>query len=154
MQMMKAWQLDGLGGELRHTDVPVPAPRPGTVLVKVACSSLLSYQRDYVRGRLPHYSPPDGPFTIGTNAVGTIHAVGPDVWHLRAGQRVVVSPHFTASENVADPAQLLIGLTAYDAGKRVQADWRDGTLADYVLVPAACVTPADGLDHVPAATLV
>jgi len=154
MQTMKAWQLDGLGGALAYTEVAVPEPRPGAVVVKIACSSLLSYQRDYITGKLPHYSPPTGPFTIGTNAVGTIHAVGRDVWHLHPGQRVVVSPHFTATENVVDPAQLLIGLTAYGDGKRVQADWRDGTLADYVMVPAATVTRADGLDDLPATELI
>lgn len=33
------------------------------------------------------------------------------------------------------------------------ADWPDGTLAEYALVPAAAVTPAEGLDDVDAARL-
>ena len=66
----------------------------------------------------------------------------------------MLSPHFVAGENVEDPAQILIGLTAMGAGTAaMQADWRDGTLAEFALVPAATVTPAEGLDAVPAAQL-
>jgi alcohol dehydrogenase len=35
----------------------------------------------------------------------------------------------------------------------MQADWRDGTLAEFALAPAATVTPAEGLDTVAAAQL-
>src|SRR3954470_24397764 len=150
---MKAWTLDGLGGPLRFADVAIPDPRPGSVLIRIAAASLLSYQEDYVAGKLPHYSPPTGPFVIGSSGVGTIAAVGRDVWHLEVGQRVIVSPHHVARENVEEPAQLLLGLTAYGAGKRAQADWRDGLFAEYGLVPKETVTPAHGLDHLSAAQL-
>jgi alcohol dehydrogenase len=107
-----------------------------------------------VQGKLPAYSAPPHPFTPGTNAVGTIEAVGPDVWHLTQGQRVVFSPHFVAGENVADPAQILIGLTAFGAGAdAVQADWPDGTLAEYALAPVAAITPAEDLGTVDPAQL-
>ncbi|MFT3696598.1 MAG: zinc-binding dehydrogenase [Kofleriaceae bacterium] len=145
---MKAWQLEKLGGSLQLNDVAVPEVRPGSVLVKVSCGALLSYQRDYVEGKLPHYSPPDGFFTIGTNAIGRIEKVGRDVWHLKAGDRVFVSPHMVARENVVEPAQALIGLTAYGDGKKLQADWRDGPLAEYLLTPAATLTPIEGLDWI------
>lgn len=151
---MKAWQLEKLGGALQLHDVPVPEVRPGTVLVRVTYSALLSYQRDYIEGKLPHYSPPDGFFTLGTNAIGRVERVGRDVWHLKAGDRVFVSPHLVARENVGDPAQALIGLTAYGDGKRIQADFRDGPLAEYVLTPAATLTPIEGLDHLPDAQLI
>jgi alcohol dehydrogenase len=115
---------------------------------------LLSYLKDYVQGKLPAYSAPPHPFTPGTNAVGTIEAVGPDVWHLTQGQRVVFSPHFVAGENVADPAQILIGLTAFGAGAdAMQADWPDGTLAEYALAPVAAITPAEDLGVIDPAQL-
>lgn len=67
---------------------------------------------------------------------------------------MVLSPHFVAGENVEDPAQILLGLTAMGAGTAaMQADWRDGTLAEFALAPAAIVTPAEGLDTVAAAQL-
>jgi alcohol dehydrogenase len=124
------------------------------VLVHIEAVPLLSYLKRYVEGKLAFYSPPPGKFTPGTNGVGVIEAVGRDVWHLRPGQRVVLSPHFVAAENVEDPAQILIGLTTMGAGTAaMQADWRDGTLAELALSPAATVTPAEGLDAVAAAQL-
>jgi|ERR1035438_666679 alcohol dehydrogenase len=126
--MMRAWQLERLGGFLELKNVPVPEPRPGSVVVRVETSSLMSYMKGYVEGKLPIYSPPKGYFVPGGNAVGVIHAVGRDVWHLKANQRVVVSSHFVAQENVRDPAQILIGITGQGpVVEQVQADWRDGT---------------------------
>src|SRR6185312_7843211 len=152
--IMKAWRLERFGGALTFEDIPVPEPRPGSVLVRIEASPLLSYLKPYAEGKLPTYSPPQGAFTPGTGGVGIIQAVGCNVWHLTSGQRVVLSPHFVAGENVDDPAQILIGLTALGAGSaRMQADWRDGTLAEYVLAPAACVTPAEGLDRFDATQL-
>jgi alcohol dehydrogenase len=37
--------------------------------------------------------------------------------------------------------------------EKVQADWPDGTLAEYVLLPASSVVPAAGLEDVDAAGL-
>lgn len=150
---MKAWRLERLGGALTFEDVPVPQTRPASVLVRVEATPLLSYLKSYVEGRLP-YSPPDRPFTPGTNAVGVVERIGHDVWHLTQGQRVVVSPHYVAGENVADPAQILIGLTGFGPGSAaMQAEWPDGTLAEYVLAPVSTVTSAEGLDHVDTAQL-
>ena len=151
---MKAWRLDRLGGELRFEDMPMPDVRPGSILVRVEASTLMSYLKPYVEGRLPAYHAPDGGFTPGGNCVGVVAAVGKDVWQMSVGRRVVVSSFFRSSENVAEAAQILIGITSLGAeSERVQADWPDGTLAEYVLVPASAVTPADGLDHLDAAQL-
>ena len=146
---MKAWQLDRLGGNLTLKDIATPEVRPGSVLVRIEASALMSYLNAYVEGQLPMYNPPKGAFTPGTNGVGVVHAVGRDVWHLKPGQRVVLSSHFVAAENVEDPAQILIGLTAFGpAAELVQADWRDGTLAEYALMPKAAVTTGEGLDKI------
>src|SRR5260370_39026770 len=144
---MKAWRLQRLGGELRFSDVRTPEPRPGSALVRIEASALMSYLRAYVEGKLPVYNPPPGPFTIGTNGVGVVEAVGRDVWHLKPGQRVVLSSHFVAAENVEDPAQILIGLTSSPDAAQGLADWPDGTLAEYALMPVEAITPAEGLDE-------
>src|SRR6266849_5483836 len=150
---MKAWRLQRLGGELRFGDVRTPEPRPGSALVRIEASALMSYLKAYVEGKLPVYNPPPGPFTIGTNGVGVVEAVGRDVWHLKPGQRVVLSSHFVAAENVEDPAQVLIGLTSSPDAAPVLADWPDGTLAEYALMPVEAVTPAEGLDTLDSAHL-
>ncbi len=80
-------------------------------------------------------------------------SVGRDVWHFKPGQRVVISSHFVARDNVEDPAQILIGLTSGEGAAPVVADWPDGTLAEYTLMPIEAVTPAEGLDHLDAAQL-
>jgi alcohol dehydrogenase len=151
---MKAWRLDQLGGGLNLKEIPTPEPRPGSVLVRIEASSLMSYLKPYVQGKLPMYNPPPGEFTPGTNGIGVVEAVGRDVWHLRPGQRVALSSHFVARENVEDPAQILIALTSLTQGAEgVLADWPDGTLAEYALMPVEAVTPAEGLDTLDAAHL-
>jgi alcohol dehydrogenase len=149
---MRAWQLDRLGGSLHLIETPVPEARPGTVVVKLEASVLMSYIADYVAGKLPFYDAPDQPFTIGSNGVFTIHAVGRDVWHLRVGQRVMLSSHLVARENVAEPSQLLLGVTAL-GDKAIQRDFPDGVLADYAVVAKELVTPLDELGHVRAPVL-
>ena len=132
---------------MRSRIFPSPKTPSRSVLVRVEATSLVSYLKAYVEGRLPFYNPPPGPFTIGTNAVGMIEAIGSGVLGLKRGQRVVVSPHVgLARENVDDPAQILIGLTSAPECAEMLAEWPDGTLADYVLVPVEAVTPLDGLD--------
>jgi alcohol dehydrogenase len=141
---MRAWQLDRLGGHLKLVETAIPEARPGTVVLKLEASVLMSYIQGYVGGKLPFYNAPDQPFTIGSNGVFTIHAVGRDVWHLHAGQRVILSSHLVAQEHVAEPSQILLGVTAL-GDKRPQRDFPDGVLADYAVVPKQLVTPLDGI---------
>lgn len=141
---MRSWRLERLGGELRLEEMPKPTVRPGGVLVRVEASTLMSYMKAYVEGRLPVYRAPSGAFTPGGNCVGVIEDVGLGVWQLVPGQRVILSALFTSAEQVAEPAQLLIGVTSFGlASEKIQAEWRDGTLADYALLPASSLTPIE-----------
>jgi alcohol dehydrogenase len=150
---MKAWRLSRLGGALELKEVPVPELRAGSALVRIEASGLMSYLRPYVEGKLLFYNPPRGEFTIGTNGVGVVEAVGRDVWRLKPGQRVALSSHFVARDNVDDPEQILIGLTAGAGAEAMLADWPDGTLAEYALVPVEAATPLEGFDERDAAEL-
>lgn len=151
---MKAWQLERLGGTLSLIDLPIPEARAGGVVVRIDASALMSYTKDYVDGKLSIYQTPDRPFIPGGNGVGVVHSVGPGVWHLKPGQRVVLSSHFVAQENVQAPAEMLLGITAISADSHaMQSDWPDGTLAEYVSFPASAVTPADDLDSLSAEQL-
>jgi hypothetical protein len=69
---MKAWRLNHLGGELRLEEAPMPVVRPGSILVRVEASTLMSYMKPYVEGRLTAYHAPAGGFTPGGNCVGVI----------------------------------------------------------------------------------
>ena len=146
---MKAWELEKLGGALRLVDKPIPEARPGSVVVRMEASTLMSYMTPYVEGKLPIYHAPDKPFVPGGNGVGVVHAVGADVWHVRPGQRVVISSYIVAQENVEEPGQFLLGVTAMGAiAEKMQNDWADGTLAEYALVPATAITVVDDLPDV------
>lgn len=151
---MRAWQLDRLGGHLRLNEVRVPEVRPGSVLVRIEASALMTYMKPYVEGKLPVYNAPKTEFTPGGNGVGVVTAVGKDVWHVKPGQRVVISSHLVAGENVEEPAQLLVGVTAIGpCAEAMQADWPNGMLAEYALLPKSAVTSAAGLDHLSATEL-
>jgi alcohol dehydrogenase len=146
---MKAWRLERLGGKLSLETIESPKVGAGTVLVRIDASALMSYMKPYVEGKLTAYHAPPGPFTPGGNGVGIIEAVGADVWHLKPGQRVVISSNLVTSENVAVPGQILLGVTAFGrVAEKIQADWPDGTLAEYTLLPVESVTPVEGLDHI------
>jgi alcohol dehydrogenase len=151
---MKAWQLDRLGGRLRLDEAPLPEVRPGSVLVRIEASVLMTYMKAYVEGKLPVYNAPKTEFTPGGNGIGVVSAVGKDVWHVKPGQRVVISSHVVAGENVENPAQFLVGVTAIGAyAEAMQADWPNGTLAEYALLPKSTVTVVEGLDHLSATEL-
>jgi alcohol dehydrogenase len=155
---MKAWRaLDGGGLELQ--DLPPPEPEPGGVVLRMRAAPLLSYLRQVLDGSLG-YDTPRRPFTPGTNGVGIIEAAGPGVYHLRPGTRVVLDPRALADERVAEPAQILIGLTGMPSAqpgpvKALQAAWPDGTYAEMARMPASVLTPLpSALDAVPAERLV
>lgn len=141
---MQAWRLAAPGGAFTFSQVPLPTVRAGTVLVRMEATPILTYLKEYIEGRLPTYQYPPGPFTPGTNGVGTIVNAGPDVWHFRPGQRVLLSPHILATDNVEEPAQILSGLTGIsaDSGLLLEA-WRDGTLAEHTLAPVTALSPVD-----------
>jgi len=151
---MRAWRWHG-PGRWSLDAIPALQPRRGAVVVGIEGAMVLSYARQVLDGTMGYALPP-APFTPGTNAVGRVLAVGKGVYHLRPGQRVYISPHLVAGERVADPAQLLAGLTAMgadEASLALQRDWPHGVHAEQAEAPAGAVTPLDGLETAPAAQL-
>ena len=131
----------------------MPEVRPGTVLIRIQASPLLSYLKPYVEENSPLQPASGQVHSRHERCRGDRSGLGRDVWHLKTGQRVVFSPHFVSNENVEDPAQILIGLTAFGTGSTaVQADWRDGSLAEFALAPVSTITPVEGLDNISVAT--
>jgi NADPH:quinone reductase-like Zn-dependent oxidoreductase len=59
-------------------------------------------------------------FTPGGICVGVVQKVGRDVWLLEPGQRVLLSSLFVATENVPDPARVLIGITSFGGVSEVR----------------------------------
>lgn len=151
----KAWRLHA-PNDLRFDEVDTPEPAPDGVVVRVEAAAMLSYMDKIVAGTLPYALPPM-PFVPGTNAIGRVVATGVQVSHVRPGDRVTLSPHLRADVPEAEPAQILIGLTAMapsEAALSLQARWRDGVFAESAHWPASCVTPLPGLDDRAATELI
>ncbi len=89
---MRAVQIDRYGGPetIVHREVPTPAPGPGEVLIRIACSGvnfmdIHTRQGKYAASRT---YPQTLPTTLGIEGAGTIEAIGSDVSGFRAGDRV------------------------------------------------------------------
>jgi NADPH:quinone reductase len=70
---------------LRYEDVPVPSPGRGEALIKVAAAGVNFIDVQHRTGR---YKSPALPFTVGSEAAGTVEQIGADVEEVRVGDRV------------------------------------------------------------------
>lgn len=115
-------------------DRPIPTAIPGSAVVRVSASGVLSYQRDIYDGTRAYGYPT--PFTAGMSAIGRITAVGDDATRLSEGQLVFVDCVVRARDD-AEPTFLLgIHAGGTPGSKKLASDvWRDGTFAEYVRVP-------------------
>ena len=106
---MKAVVADPVGGpeNLKYTDLPKPEPGDGEVLVKIAATGV-NFIDVYFRGGL--YKAPETPVRLGSEAAGTIEAVGKSAtW--RVGQRVAYTMARGAyAEYAVVPQSLLVEL--------------------------------------------
>jgi NADPH2:quinone reductase len=116
---MKAWQVVKAGEPaeaLSLTDVPVPAPGEGQVLVGAWATCLGFADVLLARGR--HPDQPDGPFTPGAEICGEIVAVGDGVARGRLGDRVIgrtLLPHGgLAAYSIARDVDMLAAPKAFD----------------------------------------
>ena len=85
---MKAIQVHQFGGPelLKFEEVPTPTPGPGQVLVRVRAAGVNPYDT-YMRSGTYAIKPPL-PYTPGSDAAGTVEAVGPGVTSVKPGDRV------------------------------------------------------------------
>jgi alcohol dehydrogenase, propanol-preferring len=78
---------------LRMTNLPVPQPGPGEVLLRVKACGVCHTELDEIEGRLP---PPQLPVVLGHQVVGIIEARGQGVVSPEVGQRVGVAWIYSA----------------------------------------------------------
>ncbi len=85
---MKAIQVHRFGGPevLALHEIPTPEPGPGEVLVRVRAAGVNPYDT-YMRNGTYAIKPPL-PYTPGSDAAGTVEAVGEGVTGVRPGDRV------------------------------------------------------------------
>ncbi len=127
---MKAIVLHGTGdpAALRPEDAPDPTPGPGEVLVRLRAAALNHRDLYICQGQ---YAGLRFPIIPGSDGVGEIAAVGPEVQGLQAGSPVIINPSLDWGDDpqTQGPNWRILGLPD------------DGTFAEYVKVPANAVFP-------------
>jgi NADPH2:quinone reductase len=88
---MKAWQVSERcePEQMKLADTPVSDPRSGEVRIRNHAAALNFFDILQIQGK--YQTKPPLPFTPGAEVAGVIDAVGPDVDHLSAGDRVSAS---------------------------------------------------------------
>ncbi len=94
---MKAIQVHQFGAPevLVLTEIPTPKPGPGEVLVHVRAAGVNPYDT-YMRAGTYAVKPPL-PYTPGSDAAGTVEAVGPGVSKVKPGDRVYTAKTITGA---------------------------------------------------------
>lgn len=141
---MKAWvidqtgPLDSLRVPLRLADLPVPAPRPGEILIRVSVCGVCHTEIDEIEGRT---APAHLPVVPGHQAVGRITALGAAVAGFAVGDRVGVAWIYSAC---GDCEFCRSGQENLCPAFRATGRDADGGYAEYMTVPAAfaCRIPA------------
>lgn len=151
--MMRALRLTEWESNPVVTDVPVPEPQGGEVLVEVAAAGLCGTDL-HILSSPPGAYPYKLPFTLGHESAGRVAALGPEASGVEVGDQVVVHSRWGCGvcwqcANGRDNA-----CVRTHAGPHGGGLGRDGGLAEFLLVPSArYLVPAAGLDPVRAAPL-
>lgn len=124
---MRAIVLSGQGlGGFRLTEVPRPAPGPGEVLIRLKAAALNHRDLWACRG----WKAGKAPVIMGSDGAGVVEALGAGVEGFAAGDAVIVNPSLDWPDGAAP-----------DHDYHCLGDPTDGTLAEYVVVPAGNVHP-------------
>ena len=118
---------------LEIADRPVPETRDDEVLLKVAACGICGSELETFRNRSSRRTPP---LIMGHEFCGTIEKVGPGVNGFEAGQSVV--------SNALVPCNQCVRCERGDArlcaGRQIFGMHRGGAFAEFVNVPASCLT--------------
>lgn len=144
---MKAAVVHEFGKPLTIEEVPLPEPGPGQVLVKVRACGVCHTDLHAVHGDWP--VKPKLPLIPGHEGVGYATALGPDVTHLREGDRVGVPWLYTACGHCD---YCWSGWETLCEAQQNTGYSDNGGFAEYVLADASFVGRLpDSVDFVPVA---
>ena len=129
----------------RWERVEVPAPGPGEVRLRHTVIGV-NFADTYHRGGIDHpWQVPPLPCVIGFEAVGIVTELGPDVAHLKQGQRVVygVPPLGSYSEERVYPAEHLVAVPGEIGDEVLAASFMKGVTAHYLIHRTYAVKAGD-----------
>ena len=135
---MHAIRIYSYGGPevIQWEEVPTPIPGPGQALIRVEAASVNFLDIQKRRGELVGQAfyrrgagnEPDLPATLGSQGVGIVEAVGPDVHNVHAGDRVAFVGDSYATHALA-PATWLIRVPEGVGLEQAAAGMNQGFLA-------------------------
>jgi alcohol dehydrogenase, propanol-preferring len=130
--VMRAWRTDGDGHRgLRLEEVPVPAPGPDEVLVRVRACGVCRTDLHVSDGDLPRHRSPVVP---GHEVVGEVVGLGPEVRSLTMGARIGVA---WLRQTCGSCRWCRRGAENLCLSSRYTGWDEDGGYAEYAVVPAA-----------------
>jgi NADPH2:quinone reductase len=138
---MKAIRVHAHGDPevLRYEDVEAPTPGPGQALVEIAASGVNFIDLQQRAGRYPIASLP---FTPGSEAAGTVLAVGQGVTEVAVGDRVAYAMVLGSyAERAVVPAQRLVKLPGNVEFRAAAAVMLQGLTAHYLTHSTYAVEP-------------
>lgn len=148
------WAIQYLGvGKVHYTEVPRPGLSPGRVLVRVAAAGIC--QTDVHFRASGELALPPGT-VLGHEIAGSVAGVAEDVTSFAVGDQVVVHPIWSCGacrQCFAGRENACLNTASRLSPPPVPGVSVDGGLAEYVVVPASALVPADALDPAFAATL-
>lgn len=125
-------KVSGEAGTVEVRDLPMPEPKPGEVLIKMGASGICYSDVMIYKGLYKGRSPLPFPLIMGHEGAGVVEGLGQGVTNLKVGDKVSLNPIWGCGQcgNCLDGAPNMctswthLGIT------------RDGTFAEYVVVPA------------------
>jgi propanol-preferring alcohol dehydrogenase len=146
---MKAAVVPALGAPLEIREVPVPAPGPGQVLVKIEASGLCHTDIHAARGDWP--VKPKIPLIPGHEGVGRVTVVGEGVDQLAVGDRVALP---WLGHACGHCRYCVMGWETYCTTPAYMGYTMDGSYAEYAVGYAShAVKVPDGISSFDAAPL-
>jgi NADPH:quinone reductase-like Zn-dependent oxidoreductase len=85
---MRAVTISDFGSEPELTDMPIPAPGPGEILLRIRAAGVNPFDWKVADGALRDAVPHTFPLVLGSDAAGVVEETGPRVTRFRPGDRV------------------------------------------------------------------
>ena len=140
---MRAIRVHACGGPevLRYDELPTPAPQAGEALVEIAAAGVNFIDVQHREGR---YKGPALPFTLGSEAAGTVTALGAGVTEVAVGDRVAYAMVVGAyAEHAVVPAKRLVKVPSGIDMQTAAAVMLQGLTAHYLTHSTYAVKPGD-----------
>ncbi len=129
---MKAIQVPRQGGAevLTLVDLPIPQPKVNEIVLKISAVGINFIDVYYREGRYPVSTP----FVVGSEAAGTVHAVGSEVKSWKPGDRVAYCMVLGSyAEYAAIPADRAVRVPEGVSDQQAAAAMLQGMTAQYLV---------------------